>query len=110
MSWLGQVGSCRGPDYVLVWMRPANTEFGGYGGGLGRGGQVQVASLSCGLGFELEWACHEVLGCDQHQHQCKPPGEVRAPRGGSMVWGPLHGLFLRFARVYMLVSDADVAW
>ena len=47
MSWLGQVGSFRGPDDVLVWMRPANIEFGGSGGGLGRGGKVQVTSLSC---------------------------------------------------------------
>ena len=47
MSWLGQVGSCRVPDDDLVWMRPATTEFGGSGGGLGRGGQVQVASLTC---------------------------------------------------------------
>ena len=27
MSWLGQVGSCRGPDDVLMWMRLASTEL-----------------------------------------------------------------------------------
>ena len=40
------MGSCRGPDDILVWTPPANTEFGGSGGGLDRGGQVQGASLT----------------------------------------------------------------
>ena len=47
MIWLGQVVSWRVPHDVLAWMCPVNTEFSGSGGSLGRGGQVQAASLSC---------------------------------------------------------------
>ena len=47
MNWLGQVASWRVADAALAWMFPVNIGFGGSGGGLGRGGQVQVAGLSC---------------------------------------------------------------
>ena len=45
MSRLGLVGSWKGPDDVLVLMRPTNSEFGGSGGGLDRVEQVQGARL-----------------------------------------------------------------